>query len=1223
MSSSSPAILAWILTIAQFSASDEIEFDLITPSCPIPKSLHVSLPIQSTVREGLDLVIKLLSQDDHQPQDNLSTKLRSLLVIWDESTQDHPLQEYGQVVLCRLMADDDPHIQGWAKEDQWKCNQMVHQMRHILSLLRQADTHSQLSSVMSVSTEHVHQIQYWNHRPLPREDTCIHHRIEQQCHLRGDAPAVCAWDGGFTYEELDQVATHFAAYIQTRGVRPEVFVPLYLTKSRWTTVAILAVLKAGGAFVLLDPSHPVDRLRIMCHDVGASLVLSSPRDADSAATLGLPIVELGPSPPPILETQMKSVTVRPDNAAYICFTSGSTGTPKGAVIEHSMLSTVATAHGPALLMGPQSRVFQFASYAFDASILENLITLTYGGCVCVPSEQSRRDDIPGAFMALQANYMFITPSVLQVLSPATMPGLHHLLVGGESIGKPLIKPWQETAQVVACYGPTECSIICVAHGPVSEGSDPRVLGNGLACHLWIEDTRNPGKLAPVGAVGELVIEGPIVGRGYIKAPSEKLAAFLPPGAWKSAGPDAHQAYRTGDLVQYIDANGSVRFVGRKDTQVKIRGQRVELSEIEHHLRRLFFDVENVLAEVVTPAVRPDPILVALVQTNSSSDSSYLLPPCQRLLSNWLHLIRPQMQTSLPQYMVPSVVIPLARTPLTMNGKADRRRLRAMVEQLSKEELDAYTMPIGMVKRQPETETGRCLQAAIAEILDLQPEAIGLDDDFLRLGGNSVSAMKLVSRLREMHVSLSVGDILQNPVVEAIANRAMAMSNGHLSNHAGVVPFSMLPCSPVKLAQKLGIAEDEIVDALPATEQQQAMLKFPPQFLFTHIPGPVDVEKLEVACQKLVDRHSILRTVFVEHDGVLFQTILRKAAIPFVRHECPEDYQDMRNFEHCLCKDDLNRPLPKNAPPIRFLLASQQNREYSLIMNVNHSSYDGESWRVLERDLSALYNGHTLGPAVPFAPWAYTFFSHAKSAETLGFWETLLKGSSMTYVGDPFCDLGENVEEVSIEACRMIPVLDPPAGFTAASLVKAAWALTLSDYCQTADVVFGQNVHGRGHGFPNEEAVIGPCLNQIPVRMNLGGIENGADLLSSIHDQHINSMAYDRVQLRDIVARSTSWPANTMLGTLVMHQYGTYDSEPMFEDVRGFTRFMFIPRIAKELRDFAVLSIVTDETHILQIATTNAFVDQQSAESLIDSLVSYMQRLARDPKEVVVRRTFGN
>lgn len=228
---------------------------------------------------------------------------------------------------------------------------------------------------------------------------------------------------------------------------------------------------------------------------------------------------------------------------------------------------------------------------------------------------------------------------------------------------------------------------------------------------------------------------------------------------------------------------------------------------------------------------------------------------------------------------------------------------------------------------------------------------------------------------------------------------------------------------------------------------------------------------------------------------------------------------------------------------------------------------------------------------------------------------------MTYVGDPFCDLGKGVEEIPVDACRTIPPLDPPGGVTSASLVKAAWTLTLSEYCQTTDVVFGQNVHGRGHGFPNEEAVIGPCLNQIPVRVNLEGLENGEDLLASIYRQHVSSMVYDRVQFRDIVKRSTPWPPNTMIGTLVMHQYGTYDSEPVFDGVRASTRFLLMPRITKELRDFVVLSILTEEMHLLQISTSNAFVDQQNAELLADSLVFNMRRLARDPKEVMVHRAF--
>lgn len=263
-----------------------------------------------------------------------------------------------------------------------------------------------------------------------------------------------------------------------------------------------------------------------------------------------------------------------------------------------------------------------------------------------------------------------------------MPGFSHLLVVGESLGKPLLNLWQRTPHILLGYGPTECTIICTANGPLSEDFDPRVLGNAIACHHWIVDVRDPDRLAAVGAVGELIVEGPIVGREYIKAPGEKMAVFMTPGSWQPAGLEGHRAYRTGDLVRYIDAKGSIQFFGRKDTQVKSRGQRVKLSEIECHLRRLFVDAENVLADVMTPSVKPDPILVALVQRKSTSNSSRLLSPCQVLLSDWLQRIRPQMQVSLPPYMVPTLIIPLAHTPLTTTGKANRRKLRALVERLS-------------------------------------------------------------------------------------------------------------------------------------------------------------------------------------------------------------------------------------------------------------------------------------------------------------------------------------------------------------------------------------------------------------------------------------------------------------------------------------------------------------------------------------------------------------
>lgn len=1228
MAATSPSILAlaWAATLALFTGSDEVNFDLTSSEdYSASKSIELQVPYNGTVQAALETVDQII----RSTADTQSDGQQTLLAIHHQGPQPgHLSSRSGRfkqaVVLCDLTSEDGLAIQGWA-EDAWKCTQMVSQMRHLVALIKQGPNDAPVTTITSgIHSEDLRRVQGWNSNELARHDICIHEQIRWQSESHGEEIAVCAWDGSFTYNELERLSTQYAARLQAQGVEAETCVPLCFTKSRWANVAVLAVLKAGGAFVLLDPSHPTSRLQTICHDVGARLVISSPRDAHISRPLNLPILEVGPDIP-ATDIELKPVTVQPHNAAYVCFTSGSTGNPKGAIIEHRMVSTVAASWG--VFLDSRSRVFQFSAYAFDVATFDALAALMYGGCVCVPSEASRRDDIAGAFAALRANVLFTTPSVLQTISPADMPGLKIALIGGETPVKALLDQWIPSVKVFNVYGPAECAVGVANHGPLAIPYNPRAFNRKMGCHIWLADIRNPNQLAPVGAVGEIVIEGPTVARGYINVTGAKAAAFIPFCPWVPDSQERHRAYRTGDHGRYIDPDGSIEFIGRKDTQVKIRGQRVELSDVEHHLRRLYPGAHHVVAEVAIPAARKGahPLLAAFIDesnTNEKSNnengipdnSSLLLPPCAPFISDWLDRVRPAMQASLPSYMVPTLALPISRMPLTPTGKTDRRQLRAIVEKLPMADFESYSIGSGVtgrVKQQPDSDMGRSIQTAVAEILSLQPQLIGMEDDFIQLGGDSITAMKLAALLRQNQISLSVIDIIQYPVLTAMTERAVYFMNGSSDNILEAAPsFTMFPGTSAEIASKLDVTEADILDILPATEQQAIMLAFPPQYEIIHIPGSVDARSLESACESVIHRHEILRTVFVDYCNSIFQTVLRRMTITFKHYECPDD---LKEFQSGLLKEDSDQFMPWNVPSISFFLLYQNSQQYTLIVRLNHAVYDAQSLPIILKDIENIYNGQPLSTPIPFSPWAYKFWTSA-TPKTYEFWKTLLEGSSMTYVGDPFADM-EAGKETFVEATRSLSVLEPPKGITLASLVKAAWSLTLSKHCQKSDVVFGQVVHGRAHGLPGEEAVVGPCLNLIPVRMDLSAIKHGEDLLHCIQRQNVASIAYDQVQFKDIIKKSTNWPKDTVFGTQLLHQAGGPICTLKFGSVHATLDEYYAPRLAKELRDFVFMSTVCGQTHTLQIFATNAYLDQQSADAMIDTLVFYVRALARDPQAI--------
>lgn len=637
------------------------------------------------------------------------------------------------------------------------------------------------------------QLEDWNRVVPARVEGCVHHLIAEQCRALPDAPAVCAWDGDFTYSQLDRESSALAAHLAGLGVRPEVFVPLLFEKSRWTTVAMLGVMKAGGGFVLLDPSHPRARLQSICRAVSADIAIASASQAAIAEQFVTRVVALGLDKTRCCESHSDQMapSVAPNNALYAVFTSGSTGVPKGAIVTHACFSTGALSYALSLGLTHKSRVFQFSSYAFDNSISDILTTLLVGGCVCIPSESARRNYLAKAIQDLKATLCFLTPSVARLLPPEEVPNLSTVILTGEAPTGRDVAQWADRRQLYNEYGTAECSVVSTIQRIAQKGNDPCNIGRGTGCVSWVVDQANHDKLLPIGATGELLIEGPIVGRGYLNDPERTAAAFIDPPAWLRAfraacpgNPGGDRVYKTGDLVQYA-ADGSLRFLGRKDTQVKLRGQRIELGEVEHHVRECFAGAREVVAEVVTPADdRRPPMLVAFVWVDSNRDEGMegmediLTPPTDVFRAATL-TAETRLHDAVPEYMVPAVFLPLVAVPLMATGKTDRRRLRERAAALSHTQMAAYTSRgPGTAKRPPSTAAQRVLQQLWAQVLNLPSDSIGADDSFFRLGGDSITAMQLTGAARQNGLFLAVADVFHSNTLATLASRLESPGAAH-------------------------------------------------------------------------------------------------------------------------------------------------------------------------------------------------------------------------------------------------------------------------------------------------------------------------------------------------------------------------------------------------------------------------------------------------------------
>ncbi|KAG8408240.1 putative NRPS-like protein biosynthetic cluster [Metarhizium acridum] len=433
-----------------------------------------------------------------------------------------------------------------------------------------------------------------------------------------DAPAGCAWDGDWTYAELDEVSTRLADYLIDKGVKPDVIVPLCFEKSRWTPVAQLAVMKAGGASLAMDAAQPVERLRTIVQQVNPVVDTSGPVvvvDNEHMAKLS--------------RRPMPRTDVQPWHKLYVVFTSGSTGTPKGAIITHANFSSAIRHQQFGMGFKSSSRVYDFVKYAFDISWSNVLHTLTAGGCLCIPSDSEALNDLAGSFRRYNANFLDVNPSVASTLQPSELGSLEHLQFGGEFLSGHMASEWAKHCETLNTYGPAECSIRAT-FVPMDENTGATPIGDG-----------------------------------YLGDAKKTAAAYIDDPKWLVRGAPGHpgrhgRLYKSGDLVRY-NTDGSLTFFARKDSQVKINGQRVELGDVEYHVQANVADSVEVeaVADVITPRGSSKSILVAFLHIKDclAIEANGLQAEMRRVTAG----LEDRLSRRVPAYMIPYAYNPRQRS----------------------------------------------------------------------------------------------------------------------------------------------------------------------------------------------------------------------------------------------------------------------------------------------------------------------------------------------------------------------------------------------------------------------------------------------------------------------------------------------------------------------------------------------------------------------------------
>lgn len=669
--------------------------------------------------------------------------------------------------------------------------------------------------------------------PLPLVNSTICQLIEVNFKAHPNATALSTtWQGEVTYTELDELTANLATFLlesvlatsgsgtgnedQQKQEAP-LLIPIFFEKSTWAVVAMVAILRAGAAFVPLDPKQPTARRDAVLARTNTDFVLTSEECApliNKNAARNRTVVIVGESLADELSSKYSRrewggfsqrlvplLSVETSDTAYVMFTSGSTGEPKGVVVDHTTAASSCLALGARLGMGQGTRVVQFSAYTFDACIFEILGTLIWGGTVCILSDDERVNSLAKAITVLKAEvFVPLTPTVARSMTASEVPHLHTVCLGGEAVTQADIDRWTDVPHLLNVYGPTETCIICVANDVRQGESNGLVLGQAFASASWVVDLEDHDVLVRPGQVGELLVEG-ILATGYLGQPELTAKVFVDNPPWLMAGSTSRpgregRVYKTGDLVRHHpDDSGRLVFVGRKDSQVKIRGNRIELEDVEHHLRDCL-PVSAAVAELITPmpgaqefADNARQILAGFLVGYESALPGEVKSSHEDMKSSLKQVkLSTQEASSLRQRlsdpMVPSAFFRIGHLPTTSSGKLDRKLLRAqgsramsdepcldMIAPKDPEEIgylqinhpDVQSLDrIWQLNQDPPPRTETCLHHLFEKQAEMTPDSIaicGWDGDF------TYSELNRVSSIFASH--LSALDVGPNTVIPLI------------------------------------------------------------------------------------------------------------------------------------------------------------------------------------------------------------------------------------------------------------------------------------------------------------------------------------------------------------------------------------------------------------------------------------------------------------------------
>ncbi|WP_340615160.1 amino acid adenylation domain-containing protein [Xenorhabdus thailandensis] len=970
------------------------------------------------------------------------------------------------------------------------------------------------------------------------QDTLIHQLFEAQVQHTPNAIALVFEGQSLSYDELNKRANRLAHHLIALGVRPDDRVAICIERSLEMVVGLLGILKAGGAFVPLDPTYPTTRLTYMLND-SAPVALITQTTMTKIGNSHLPTILLDIPDDPVLDEkseenpEIQTLGLTSRHLAYVIYTSGSTGQPKGVMIEHRSLCNLITTQQDILTISPDSRILQFASNSFDACIWECCMALMAGARLYL----ARRENLlPGTTLSHYLETHAITHALLSPTALATMDSLpatlQTLMVGGEACPPTLTKRWAQGRKMINAYGPTETTVCATLCRCESQGNHAPPIGRPIAnTQIYILDMY--GQPVPRGVVGEIYIAGVGVARGYLNRPELTAERFLinPLSSEYNA-----RMYKTGDLGRWLP-DGKIEYLGRNDFQIKLRGFRIEPGEIEARLRQC----HGVREAIVLPYEKlPYEKLPGENSSVSKQLVAYLLPQTGVELEPMT--LRQQLAQHLAEYMIPGAFVTLDAFPLTPNGKLDRQALpkpdhTAIVTR-------SYQAPVG------EAET---ILSQIWQIL-LGVNYVSRCDHFFELGGHSLIAVNLIEKLRELGWLLDIQVIFTKPVLKEMAKALLSVQKDTVQGNTEqenatvfTVPPHLIPegCTAITpdMLNLVSLSQHEI-DAIAATipggaaniQDIYPLAPLQEGILFHHLlqkQGDTYLLRESLAfdtherlntflatLQQVINRHDILHTsIYWQELAQPVQVVWRQASLN-INTFLPNGEQDI-SFQLLAHTDPHQYRLDVSRAPLfsADIAYDPHQDEWLLVLCIHHLVCDHITLERIIDEIDALLPGHSengypdnahsvkLPPILPYRNFVAQSL-YLPTSDHEAYFRKMF--SDINTPTAPFGILDVHNEDKQItEAKQSLDMALSKAirtqakrqGVSPSILFHVALALVLAKTSGREDVVFGTVLLGRMQGSTSIDQMMGLLINTLPIRIGL----TDKSVQAIVQDTYLNLM----------------------------------------------------------------------------------------------------------------------